>query len=74
MSPEAAELLAEKALDSDRKLEDVFAETFKNYEHGLKLIRKTREMHRFDITPDVIRDPDGTLDRWIRAYYINSPS
>jgi len=74
LSPEAAELLAEKALDSDRKLEDVFAETFKNYEHGLKLIRKTREMHRFDITPDVIRDPDGTLDRWIRAYYINSPS
>ena len=34
LSPEAAEMLAEKAIERDQKLEDVFAETFKNYEHG----------------------------------------
>jgi ATP-dependent Clp protease ATP-binding subunit ClpX len=72
-TPEAARLLAKKALDSDRKAQDVFDETFRNYEHGLNLIRKTRGVNQFEITEDVIREPAATLDRWIRAYYIESP-
>ena len=28
------------------------------------------KVERFEITPEVIRDPDGTLDRWIRSYYV----
>jgi hypothetical protein len=70
MQPEAARLLAQKALETDQRIEAVFAETFKNYEHGLSLIRQTRKAGRFEITPEVIRDPDGTLDRWIRSYYV----
>jgi ATP-dependent Clp protease ATP-binding subunit ClpX len=72
-TPEAARLLAKKAMDSDRKAQDIFDETFRNYEHGLNLIRKTRGVNRFEITEDVIREPDATLDRWIRAYYIENP-
>jgi endopeptidase Clp ATP-binding regulatory subunit ClpX len=72
--PEAAQLLAKKAIDSGVGIEQVFAETFKNYEHGLNLIRKTRGINLFEITPDVIRDPSTTLDNWIRAYYIGQPS
>jgi hypothetical protein len=60
-------------MESHRSLEEVFAETFRNYEHGLNLIRKTRGITRFDITPDVIQDPEATLDRWIRAYFISKP-
>jgi ATP-dependent protease Clp ATPase subunit len=70
LQPEAAQLLARKAVDSGTGIEQVFTETFKNYEHGLNLIRKTRGISRFEITPDVIQDPSTTLDSWIRAYYI----
>jgi len=70
LQPEAVQLLARKAIDSGTGIEQVFAETFKNYEHGLNLIRKTRGVSRFEITPDVIQDPSATLDSWIRAYYI----
>lgn len=70
---EAARLLAQKALETSRPIEEVFADTFKNYEHGLSLIRKTRGIDRFEIGPDVIQDPEGTLDRWIRSYYIRKP-
>jgi ATP-dependent Clp protease ATP-binding subunit ClpX len=70
--PGAVRLLAQKVVDSEMKAEDVFNETFRNYEHGLNLIRRTRGVNKFEITEDVIRDPDATLDRWIREYYIKS--
>jgi ATP-dependent Clp protease ATP-binding subunit ClpX len=70
--PEAARLLGQKALDSDKDMRQVFNLTFKNYEHGLNLIRKTRGVHRFEITPEVIQEPETTLDRWIRSYYVGS--
>ncbi len=70
LQPEAARLLCQKALEADQPLETAFAEIFKNYEHGLNLIRKTKGITRFEITPDVVRDPASTLDRWIRTYYI----
>ncbi|MBP1597375.1 MAG: hypothetical protein H6Q05_2752, partial [Acidobacteria bacterium] len=38
----------------------------------LNLIRKTRGISRFEITPEVIRDPSSTLDSWIRDYYIRN--
>jgi endopeptidase Clp ATP-binding regulatory subunit ClpX len=71
LQPEAARLLSQRALESGGKLADVFSETFKDYEHGLNLIRRTQGIQQFEITADVIRDPRATLDRWIRAYYIN---
>jgi ATP-dependent Clp protease ATP-binding subunit ClpX len=67
---EATHLLSRKALDSGDKLEQVFDEIFKDYEHGLNLIRRTQGIQQFEITADVIRDPRATLDQWIRAYYI----
>jgi endopeptidase Clp ATP-binding regulatory subunit ClpX len=71
LHPEAARLLSQKALDSGDKLEDVFSNTFKDYEHGLNLIRRTQGVQQFEITEDVVRDPRATLDQWIRAYYIS---
>ncbi len=70
LNPEAARLLSKKALDSGDKPEDVFSDTFKDYEHGLNLIRRTQGIQQFKITEDVIRDPRATLDQWIRAYYV----
>jgi ATP-dependent Clp protease ATP-binding subunit ClpX len=71
LQSEAARLLSQIALERGDKLEDVFSETFKDYEHGLNLIRKTQGVQQFEITADVIRDPRATLDQWIRAYYIS---
>lgn len=71
LNPEAARLLSRKALDSGDKLEEVFSEIFRDYEHGLNLIRRTQGIQEFEITADVIRNPRATLDQWIRAYYVN---
>jgi ATP-dependent Clp protease ATP-binding subunit ClpX len=71
LQPEAARLLSQKALDSGDKLEDVFANIFKDFEHGLNLIRTTQGIQQFEITPDVVNDPRATLDQWIRKYYMS---
>jgi len=70
LHPEAAQLLSQKAVESGDKLEDIFIDIFKDYEHGLNLIKRTQGIQQFEITPDVIREPRATLDQWIRAYYI----
>jgi ATP-dependent Clp protease ATP-binding subunit ClpX len=70
LQPEAARMLSQRAIDSDQKAEDVFAQTFRNYEYGLNLIRETQGVNKFEITPDVLQDPQATLDRWIRDYYV----
>lgn len=71
IQPEAVNLLSQKALESGDKLEDVFGEIFKDYEHGLNLIRRMDGLKQFEITEDVIRDPKAALDQWIRSYYVN---
>ena len=74
LKPEAARLLSQKVLDTDLKAEDVFSQTFRNYEHGLSLIRKTRGISKFEIGEETVRDPETTLDGWIRAFYIQNPN
>jgi hypothetical protein len=71
LHPEAARMLSQKALESGEKLEDVFSEIFKDYEHGLNLIRRTQGIQQFEITAEVVRDPRAALDQWIRTYYVN---
>ncbi len=73
LEPDALELLSRKALESERTPEAVFSEIFRNYEHGLSLIRKARGVSRFAITAEVIRNPAQTLDGWIRDFYISRP-
>ena len=70
LQPEAARMLSEKALESGNDLEEVFSEIFKDFEHGLKLIRQSQGVQKFEITPDVVEDPQSTLDEWIRSKYI----
>jgi endopeptidase Clp ATP-binding regulatory subunit ClpX len=71
LQPQAARLLSQKALESGDNVEDVFSGIFKDYEHGLNLIRRTQGIQQFEITPDVVQNPRATLDQWIRAYYIS---
>jgi ATP-dependent Clp protease ATP-binding subunit ClpX len=71
LHPDAARLLSRKAVESGDKLENVFYSIFKDYEHGLNLIRRTQGIQKFEITADVVRNPRAALDEWIRSYYIS---
>jgi hypothetical protein len=70
LQPEAARLLSQKALDSGDKMEDIFSSIFKDYEHGLNLIREAQGSQQFEITADVVRDSKPALDKYIRALYV----
>jgi ATP-dependent Clp protease ATP-binding subunit ClpX len=72
LQPDAARLLSERAMESGGKLEEVFSNIFKDYEHGLNLIRRRQGVQLLEITPEVVQDPRAALDQWIRAYYINN--
>ena len=71
LRPEAARMLSRKALESGEKLKDVFSNIFKDYEHGLNLIRGAQGVQKFEITEDVFRNPRAALDEWIRSYYVS---
>ncbi|MDR0311268.1 MAG: AAA family ATPase [Acidobacteriota bacterium] len=71
LAPDAARSLSLKAYDGERALTDVFADIFKDFEHGLNLIRGAQGIC-FEITEEVVRDPKAALDKWIRAYYANN--
>ena len=62
-------MLSEKALESGDELEKVFSEIFKDFEHGLNLIRQSQGVQKFEITPEVVQDPQFTLNKWIRSKY-----
>jgi ATP-dependent Clp protease ATP-binding subunit ClpX len=70
LQPEASRLLSQKALESGENLEDVFSNIFKDYEHGLNLIRQTQGIRQFEITTDVLQNPKAALDKWIRSLYV----
>jgi endopeptidase Clp ATP-binding regulatory subunit ClpX len=68
----AAGLVARKAEESGM---DVFAfcrAHFKDYEHGLNLIRRNTGRDRFAITVEAVNAPAATLDRWVRESYRKS--
>ncbi|MDR1728788.1 MAG: AAA family ATPase [Acidobacteriota bacterium] len=71
LAPEAARMLSVRTFDGERRLEEVFADIFKDFEHGLNLIRGAKGME-FVVTEEVVRDPKAALDKWIRAYYANN--
>lgn len=70
LHPEAARILSRRAYESGERPEEIFAGIFRDYEHGLNLIRGAEGI-RFEITPEVVHDPKAALDEWIRSYYVS---
>lgn len=68
-TPEAAELLAERAEESGKEIESYCRGLFDDYRHGLNLLRKTQGKDLFVIDRDGVLDPAGTLERWIKETY-----
>jgi ATP-dependent Clp protease ATP-binding subunit ClpX len=65
---EAARLMSNQSYESGEALEAIFTALFKDFEHGLDLIRGAQGIE-FEITEEVVQDPKTALDKWIRAYY-----
>ena len=68
-TPEAAQLITEKAEGMGTDLFTYCAGLFQDYEHGLNLLRKTSSKKQFVIDEDGIHNPEETVERWIKESY-----
>lgn len=68
-SDEAIDLLNERASKEGIDIKTLCDRLFKDYEHGLNLIKRNTGKSEFLITGEVIDDPNGTLDKWVKKYY-----
>jgi len=51
----------------------ICSELLKSYEHGLKLISQNTGQLEFKITIEVVNNPQGTLEKWIKESYSTVP-
>ena len=68
-TPEAAKLIIKRAEGAGMDLFTHCADLFKDYEHGLNLLRQTSGKKQFLIDEQGIRSPEETVERWIRETY-----
>lgn len=68
-TPEASQLIAEKAEELGQDLLDYSAVLFKEYEHGLNLLRKSSRQAQFVIDEAMVENPAETVERWIKEAY-----
>ncbi|RPI23180.1 MAG: AAA family ATPase [Acidobacteria bacterium] len=68
-TPDAAELIADRAAATSKDLMEYCETLFGGYEHGLNLLRKVSGQTSFVIDRTAVEDPAGTLERWIKETY-----
>lgn len=68
-TPEAGELLAEKAREEDQQIEEYCQILFEQFEHALNLLSKASSETPFVFDENAVRNPDATFERWIRETY-----
>ena len=66
---EAVDRITEIALDEDGKGAAICSRLFKDYEHGLRLIRDKIGQNEFFLTKEAVVNPEGYLNRLIREMY-----
>ena len=66
---EATDMLVDESLNNDKTIRAICEEKFQDYQYGLSLIAKHSDKNSFDITPAVIRNPDGKLSEWIVKHF-----
>jgi endopeptidase Clp ATP-binding regulatory subunit ClpX len=68
-SAEAVDLVNERAVADGVDIKLICSKILEDYEHGLNLIKRNTGRAEFTITKEVIQDPNGTLDKWVKKYY-----
>lgn len=61
----AQEALIKEAVTSDRSIQSLCSEKFKDFEHGLSIIHRNTGQTVFKIGKLVIKNPDKELSKWV---------
>ncbi|MDR0901466.1 MAG: AAA family ATPase [Opitutaceae bacterium] len=70
----ALEALIEESLALDKTIRALCEEKFRNFHHGLKLLVTEGEPRKFDITREVVENPDKAISRWVVDRFKNTGS
>lgn len=68
-TPEASALISERVRGPNADVLQYCRELFREYEHGMKLLARGQASKPLSVDPQVIEDPAGSLERWIRETY-----
>ena len=68
-TPEAAALISERVRGPNVDVLQFCRDLFREYEHGMKLLARGQSSVPLSVDPQVIEDPAGSLERWIRETY-----
>jgi endopeptidase Clp ATP-binding regulatory subunit ClpX len=63
--PLAEEALIKEVLESDRSIQSLCDEKFKDFEHGLSIIHRNSGQTVFKLGKLAIQDPDKELSKWV---------
>jgi ATP-dependent Clp protease ATP-binding subunit ClpX len=73
-SDEAIELISEKSELEGFSVKILCNRLLEDYIHGFNLIKRNTGKSEFVITEEAIKDPVGTLDKWVKQYYTTNPA
>lgn len=68
-SDEAIDMISDRAFEEGLSITEICNKLLGDYEYGLNLIKRNTGKLEFIITPDVVIDPNGTLDKWVKQFY-----
>lgn len=71
-SDSAIDRINEKATTEGTNIKVLCNKILEDYEYGLNLIKRNTGKSEFTITEEVIENPSGVLDRWVKQYYSQS--
>ncbi len=69
LSEEAVDRLVAKVWSDELDPTEYLERSFKNYEHGLRLLKEKTGRSEFSLPPEALDDPEGTLNTLIRDAY-----
>lgn len=65
----ACQAIQDKVIEEGRDLDPFLDHLLSNYVYGLGLIQKTKPREKFLLPREVIFNPNGVLDEWIKSSY-----
>ena len=64
-SEEAITVLIEQSLERDKTIRALCEDRFHNFHHGLLLLSKDEPDRKFEITAEVVADPEKAISKWV---------
>lgn len=62
---EACQTLIEASIDTDRTIRSLCEKKFRDFQHGLQIVARNSDVHRFTITRAIVENPDEELSRLV---------